>query len=203
MSRYLVPAAPHRVTQELRRSRFLTALAPAPDVATAEAFLAAMRAEFPDANHHCYAYLIGPPGRTDRVSASDDGEPRGTAGRPMLQVLVHSGIGDIAAVVVRHFGGVKLGTGGLTRAYSGGVRLALEGLPTQERVARATARLRLSYPDLEQVKRLLPEHDTLITQEDFGVAITLTLAPPEDQLDALEAALTSLTLGRAHLEPER
>src|SRR6185437_606076 len=85
--------------------------------------------EFSDATHNCWAYVAGPPGSTSRVGMSDAGEPHGTAGRPMLTVLLHSGVGEIAAVVTRYYGGTKLGTGGLVKAYGGSVQLALESLP--------------------------------------------------------------------------
>ena len=102
----------------------------------AAALVARLREEFPDANHHCWAFVVGPPGSTARVGSSDAGEPSGTAGRPMLEALVHGPVGDAAAVVVRWFGGVKLGTGGLARAYSGAVRDALEVLTERERSCR-------------------------------------------------------------------
>src|SRR5690349_3350547 len=134
--RYLVPARVHRVEQEVQKSRFVTTAAPAPTVEEARAFIARVREEFPDATHNCWAYVAGPPGSTAQVGMSDDGEPHGTAGRPMLTVLLHSGVGDICAVVTRYFGGTLLGTGGLVKAYSGGVQLALVDLPTIERVPK-------------------------------------------------------------------
>ncbi|NLG62975.1 MAG: hypothetical protein GX539_12100, partial [Candidatus Cloacimonetes bacterium] len=100
----------------VQRSRFIATLAHAPDVESARAFIEEVRAEFPDATHNCWAFVAGPPGSTSHVGFSDAGEPHGTAGRPMLDVLLHSGIGEVAAVVTRYFGGVKLGKGGLVRA---------------------------------------------------------------------------------------
>src|SRR5215217_5406636 len=132
--RYLIPAERHRTHEEIERSKFVTTVAPAPTIDDAQAFLAAMRAEFPDATHNCWAYVVGPPGSTTRIGMSDDGEPHGTAGRPMLTMLLHGGLGDVAAVVTRYYGGTKLGTGGLVRAYGGAVQEALLGLPRAERV---------------------------------------------------------------------
>jgi hypothetical protein len=109
---YRVPAGEHRARDEISRSRFVTTLAPAPSLAEAHAFVARVRAEFPDATHNCWAFVVGPPGSTGRVGLSDAGEPHGTAGRPMLTALLHSGVGDVAAVVTRYYGGTKLGTGG-------------------------------------------------------------------------------------------
>src|SRR5512136_3037013 len=136
MSRYPVPAGSARVEETILRSRFIASAAPAATVEEARAFVAALRAEFSDATHNCYAYVAGPPGSTAQVGMSDDGEPGGTAGRPMLAVLLGSGVGDLVAVVTRFFGGTKLGTGGLVRAYSGGVKAALAQLPLQEKVSR-------------------------------------------------------------------
>jgi uncharacterized YigZ family protein len=128
-----VPAAPVRV--ETHRAQPLHRhAARAESVADAKAVLASVRSEFPDATHHCFAYAIGPPGSTDAVASADDGEPAGTAGRPMLGVLLNSGLGDVVVVVSRYFGGVKLGKGGLVRAYRGSVQHALREVTMRERV---------------------------------------------------------------------
>ena len=100
--RYPIPAGEHRAQQEISRSRFIATIAPAATVEDAQAFIARMRAEFPDATHNCWAFVVGPPGSTGRVGMSDDGEPHGTAGRPMLTVLLHSGVGAGAAVGTRY-----------------------------------------------------------------------------------------------------
>ena len=136
--RYPVPAGVHRVETEVRRSRFVATLAPVATVDEAHAFVRAMNDEFADATHNCWAFVVGPPGSTARIGMSDAGEPRGTAGRPMLTALLHGGVGDVAAVVTRWYGGTKLGTGGLARAYAGAVVEALAALPRAERVERAT-----------------------------------------------------------------
>ena len=129
-NRYRVPTRLHRVEQELQRSRFITTLAPAPTVEEAKSFISRVREEFPDANHNCWAYVVGPPGSTGMAGLSDDGEPHGTAGRPMLTALLHGNVGDVAVVVTRYFGGTLLGKGGLVRAYTGCVQQGLEHLPT-------------------------------------------------------------------------
>ena len=99
--RYLIPAAIHRVEEEIKRSRFITTVAYAPTLAEARDFLATMRAEFADASHNCWAHVIGPPGSTGQAGMSDDGEPPGTDGRPMLTVLLHAGIGDVIVASVK------------------------------------------------------------------------------------------------------
>ena len=118
--RYLIPAQTFRNTEEIKHSRFITTVGHAPTVEAARSFVTQISQEFSDASHNCWAYVVGP-GTTSQIGMSDAGEPHGTAGRPMLMVLSHSGVGDICAVVTRYFGGKLLGKGGLVKAYSGGV----------------------------------------------------------------------------------
>lgn len=199
--RYSVPADRHRVTQEIERSRFITTVAPAATLEEARAFIDEVRAEFPDANHNCWAYVVGPPGSTAAIGMSDDGEPHGTAGRPMLTALLHSGVGDIAAVVTRYFGGIKLGKGGLVRAYTGSVQQALETLPTRERVETATLEVVLEYAALTPVQQVLEEHEAEIVAEDYAADVTLTVELPESRLAGFRAAVLDITRGRAAIEP--
>ena len=128
-NRYPIPATTHRTEEEIKRSRFITTVAHTPTLEDARTFVSQLKEEFADASHNCWAYVIGPPGSTSHIGMSDDGEPHGTAGKPMLTVLLHSGVGNICAVVTRYFGGTLLGKGGLVKAYSGGIKLALEDLP--------------------------------------------------------------------------
>ena len=199
--RYPVPADRHRVTREIERSRFITTVAPAATLEEARAFIDEVRAEFPDANHNCWAYVVGPPGSTAAIGMSDDGEPHGTAGRPMLTALLHSGVGDIAAVVTRYFGGIKLGKGGLVRAYTGSVQQALETLPTRERVETATLEIVLEYAALTPVQQVLEEHEAEIVAEDYAADVTLTVELPESRLAGFRAAVLDITRGRAAIEP--
>ena len=138
---YLVPVGLQRAEHVVSRSRFITSLARAPTPKAAHAFVEQIRDEFPGATHHCWAFVAGFPGSTTHVGLSDAGEPKGTGGRPMLTVLLHSGIGEVVAVSSRWFGGTKLGTGGLARAYAEGVSQVLEALATEPKVRRAAARL--------------------------------------------------------------
>ena len=155
VSRYPVPAGVHRTEQVIQRSRFVATLGPAATVDEAVAFVRAVAAEFADATHNCWAYLVGPPGSTGRVGMSDAGEPHGTAGRPMLTALLHSGVGDVAAVVTRYYGGTKLGTGGLVRAYGGAVQAALAALPRGERVEYVELAVAVEYAHVSAVQQLL------------------------------------------------
>lgn len=129
----LEPGTFHRAEETIRRSRFIVTMARVTSPAEAKAFIERIREEHAHATHNCWAYNAGAPGDTAQVGASDDGEPKGTAGRPMLTAILHGGVGEVAAVVTRYFGGILLGTGGLVRAYQGSVKLGLEGLPTRMR----------------------------------------------------------------------
>lgn len=199
--RYAIPAGLHRVEESIRRSRFITTLAPAATVAAAHQFIARIRAEFPDATHNCWAFVAGPPGSTTAVGLSDDGEPHGTAGRPMLEALLHSEVGEVAAVVTRYFGGVKLGKGGLQRAYSGGVKLALASLPRVERVDRVGLVVVLDYSALDPVRRMAQELDAELTGESFTDDVRLELAVPVGAVDRFRAGVAELTGGRAVVSP--
>lgn len=196
-SRYPVPAAEFRQTEVISRSRFITTVAPAPSVGDAMDFINRMKAEFPDATHNCWAYLVGPPGSSARIGMSDDGEPHGTAGKPMLGMLLHGGIGDTAAVVTRYFGGTKLGTGGLVRAYGGCVQRALQAMTRSERVERVNLVVRMAYPDLEAVRGLAAEYEAIILDQSFGADVALNIMAPVEGQERLVAAILDGTRGRA------
>ncbi|QSQ23565.1 YigZ family protein [Pyxidicoccus parkwayensis] len=197
--RYPIPAGLHRVEQDIQRSRFITTAAPAPTVEDAKAFIARVRGEFPDANHNCWAYVVGPPGSTAQVGMSDDGEPHGTAGRPMLTALLHGGVGDVAVVVTRFFGGTLLGKGGLVRAYTGCVQQALESLPTTERVRKVRLSVELEYASIDGVRRLLPDYEATVVSEEYGATVGYRFELPVTRVGAFRTALTDLTQGQVLL----
>ena len=190
-----VPARIHRVEEVIQRSRFVTTVARAPSSEAAHAFVQRMRDEFPDATHHCWAFVAGPPGSTRAVGMSDDGEPHGTAGRPMLTTLLHSGGGEIVAVCTRYYGGTKLGTGGLSRAYSGGVKLALESLPVEELMARPRVEVELGYPHVDGLQRILDEVGAELEHEVYGATVRYVARVPEIRLARFQRQLADLTGG--------
>ncbi|MCH1571776.1 MAG: YigZ family protein [Longimicrobiales bacterium] len=200
--RFPIPARVHRVEQVIQRSRFITTVAHAPDPEAAHAFVARMRDEFPDATHNCWAFVAGPPGSTTRIGMSDDGEPHGTAGRPMLTSLVHSGVGEIVAVSTRYYGGVKLGTGGLSRAYSGGVVLALAEMPREEKVDRRGVRLTVGYPDIDSIQRLVSEREWILLDESFGSDVSLELLIPSSEIEDARTLVADRTRGSGVLEED-
>lgn len=197
--RYLIPSRPYRVEEVIQKSRFITTLAHAQDPDTAHAFVERIREEFSDSTHNCWAFVAGPPGSTAHIGMSDDGEPRGTAGRPMLNTLLHSEVGEVVAVCTRYFGGTKLGTGGLSRAYSAGVKLALESLPTQEKVKRVLLEIQVEYDAVDGLKRLLEDLEGLVEEEDYGAQVTYRVAIPLESVDPLEHGLAEITRGKAQI----
>src|SRR4051795_6823836 len=152
MAAYAAPAGESRAEIREKGSVFLAVLGPAADEAAARALLACLEKEFPDATHHCWAWRLGAP---PRERSADAGEPAGTAGMPILQVLRGAGLSDVLAVVVRWFGGTKLGKGGLARAYAGASREALAGLPVAIRAPVVRLTLRVPYEQVGAVKRLI------------------------------------------------
>lgn len=200
-TRYMVPGARHRVEDEIRRSRFITTLDRAASVADAQALIRGVREEFPDATHNCWAFVAGPPGSTAQVGSSDDGEPHGTAGRPMLHALLHSGVGEVVAVVTRYYGGTNLGTGGLVRAYSGGVIHALEGLARIERIDAATVEIEIPYGRFSALERVLPTFEATIAHREFGATARLAVRLPAESVETFRQAVSDISNGQARVVP--
>ena len=198
---FLIPSVQHRAEQVIDRSRFIATIAHTPTPPDARAFIDAIRSEFPDATHNCWAYVCGPPASTANIGMSDAGEPHGTAGRPMLDVLLHSGVGEITAVVTRYYGGTKLGTGGLVKAYGGSVQLALASLPTARRVLRVEVRIDATYADIDIIRRSLAEFDGTLVSELYDEHVRYVAAIPSEAIDRFATALVDRTAGRAAITP--
>lgn len=199
--RYPIPAARTRAELVIERSRFICTIAHAATPEAAHAFVREIAAEFADATHNCWAFVAGPPGSSARIGMSDDGEPHGTAGRPMLTVLMHAGVGEVAAVVTRYYGGTKLGTGGLARAYSGAVQAALAELPRRERVETTTVTVSVDYAHFAAVRHALPAIEAEVLGEAFGADVTLTLRVPAARLGELRLAIGNAAGGRERYLP--
>jgi uncharacterized YigZ family protein len=195
MAPRLIPARKARIEMRVVNSRFIATGGPAFSVAEARASIDAVRAEFADASHNVPAYVIGH-GASVTAHCSDDGEPSGTAGRPALAVLQGSGLGDVAVVVTRYFGGTKLGTGGLVRAYGDAVRELLAVLPRAQKVPTHTAMIALPYPLFEQARLLVAAHQGQILDETFAVDVTLTARFPVARFAAFQGALRELSGGQ-------
>ena len=192
--RYPIPAAEARAEIEVKNSRFVATAVPAFSVEEAREFIARVKAEFSDATHNVPAFLIGF-GNSVTAHCNDDGEPSGTAGRPILAVLQGSGLGDIAVVVTRYYGGTKLGTGGLVRAYGDATKAVLDILPRAEKVPTHTTMLALPYNLLEQVRLLVGEWNGRILDEEFAADITMTTQFTVARFPGFQDALRELSHG--------
>jgi uncharacterized YigZ family protein len=199
MSSYPVPLHEIRRDLTISNSRFISSLTPSFSVEEAKAFIQRIKAEFPDASHHVPAYLIG---YGDSVIAycSDAGEPSGTAGRPTLAVLQGSGLGDVTVVVTRYFGGTKLGTGGLVRAYAQAVRLAVEDVPRAQRVLTHTLMLAFPYTYLERIRLMVASMGGNILDEQFAADVTMTVRLKVERLEGFQSKLNDLTNGKIEAE---
>lgn len=196
MTDYPIPGEAVTWSEEIKKSRFITLLCHTPDVEAARAWIAKVRADHPAARHHCWAYVAGAPDDSQVYGFSDDGEPSGTAGKPMLAQLMGSGVGEICAVVVRYYGGVLLGTGGLVKAYGGGVGAALRQMPRAIRRAMVSTRLQCEYGDMALIEHLQGQFDGVTEVADYGARVSLQLAWPAEHLAQVTALLTERSQGR-------
>lgn len=185
------PAAAGESRAEIREkgSRFLAVALAAADESELKEQLAGLAADFPEASHHCWACRLGWP---PRERSSDAGEPAGTAGVPILQVLRGSGLSDVVAVVVRWFGGTRLGKGGLARAYAAAARAALEGLPVATRATTVRFDLDVPYEKVGAVKRLVHPPEVELAGEEYGASARLVLEVVEERREGLIEALADL-----------
>lgn len=198
---YLLPAAgrTYQYEWELKRSRFITTARRVMNEEEARGFVAEIKATYPDASHNCSAYYYQVDGANPVERSSDDGEPSGTAGRPMLEQLKGSGMCDIAVVVTRYFGGVKLGAGGLVHAYSESVGLILPTIPRVRRHLRELYLVDFPHADAGRIEAELRARGVQVTDVEYGRAATYTLAVPPGGVDDLTDTLASLTQGDAQL----
>lgn len=181
-----------------KKSRFIATIRPVSSEEEAAAFIEEMKKKYYDAKHNCSAFVIGSKGELTR--SSDDGEPSGTAGRPMLEVLTGSGIRNIAVVVTRYFGGVLLGTGGLVRAYSGAVKMALEQCETITRRYGVQMLIKTDYNGVGKIQYLLGSKDVVIQDSVYAADVQMTVLVPIEEYDRLCKELVEATNGRVGLE---
>lgn len=201
MDSWPIPAASVSVSEEIKKSRFITLIAHTDGVEAAKAFVESVRSQHPDARHHCWAWIAGAPDNSQKLGFSDDGEPAGTAGKPMLAQLMGRGVGEITAVVVRYSGGIKLGTGGLVKAYGGGVQQALNQLTTVLKIPLTEYTLQCDYAQLEGVEALLKRYDGKIAACEFQASVLLRVALPGRHQTEFAARLADFSRGSLHLSP--
>lgn len=192
---YLV--AENSVIEEIivNKSRFICYLYPCTSIEGFKVSLKEVQQLHPQASHHCYAYLSSRADSSQHYGFSDDGEPSGTAGRPMLSVLQGSNVGEICAVVVRYFGGTKLGTGGLQRAYGTSVRQALTLLITKMKIPMVSRTLACQYTQMNDVLHVIEKIGGIVVKQDFSESIELLIKLPEDNLEITEQQIQIISSG--------
>lgn len=199
MDHYPAPSHTQVFELEIKRSRFISTFCFCEDRAQAKQKIAEIAAKYPDASHNCWAFVAGTPDAYDGMDQSDDGEPKGTAGKPMLNVLQHSGLGNCLVVVSRYFGGIKLGVGGLVRAYTQAVSAALPMLKTELQLLRAPLQISIDYSQLARLEYWLSELGIVIIDKLFDSEVTLTLSIPQTQMPTIERDLILQTNAKVRI----
>ena len=197
MTEYLVPYANAESEFEEKRSRFISHVFLVESEAEARARIDEMKKKYYDARHNCWCFVL----HDGTVRYGDDGEPQGTAGQPILNVLEREGVQDVLCVVTRYFGGILLGAGGLCRAYTKAAKDALDDAGISELRPWSVLRLDCPYALFERVKLELEKHSGLLRDTDYGAEIAMTVLLPEPEEAAFAAALRELSAGS--LCPER
>lgn len=196
MEDYLIVAGTAEAELVEKRSRFIGAVFPVETEQQAREYLDAVRKKHYDARHHCFCYRL----KDGTVRYGDDGEPQGTAGQPMLNVFERENIQNVLCVVTRYFGGILLGAGGLTRAYSKTAKLALDAAGIARQCVWDCLDIGCSYGFLERAKLELAAHEGLVEGIDYGADVLLHAAVPQEKTEALTARLTDLSAGTVHPE---
>lgn len=202
MKPYLIPAETISFTEEIKKSRFITYLAHTEGIDAAKDYIQSIKAQYPDARHHCWAFVAGRPDDSQQLGFSDDGEPTGTAGKPIMAQLLGSQLGEVTCVVVRYFGGIKLGTGGLVKAYGNGAQQALKILPTQTKVPQKVFNLVCDYSLINAIELLLAQVNGVILHSDYNEAVALQIAIPATLEQEVNDRLRDISRGALTLTPE-
>lgn len=176
---YPTPADSVQAEIEIKKSRFIARAAKVIDRAAALACVDQAKRDFPDARHHCWAYLLGDPKAASSAAMNDAGEPSGTAGRPILNVIQHKGVGDVIVVVSRYFGGIKLGAGGLVRAYGGAAEAVMARLPLAQARPMCEASLCLDFAQEQPLRHWAECHGAQLLQVDYAQQVSIRLSLPE------------------------
>lgn len=184
-----------RAELHIKKSRFIAVVAPVPDRDAAMRLIAALREEHRTATHVCWALMAG-----GQSGMSDDGEPSGTAGRPMLEVLRHHDLDGVLAAVVRYYGGIKLGAGGLVRAYTDAVAAALKQAQLIKHIAMSRLSVRLEYADEARVRRWIEQQGYTLLNADHEDGVHMTVQLPAPDAESARGVLRDLTQGRARVD---
>ncbi|GAB6264012.1 YigZ family protein [Photobacterium sp. R1] len=197
---YPIPAAPVIAEEEIKKSRFITYLAHTPGLDAAKAFVQEIKTRHADARHNCWAFVAGRPNDSMLWGFSDDGEPSGTAGKPILAQLSGSGVGEITAVVTRYYGGIRLGTGGLVKAYGGGVQQALAVLTTKEKVITSPLYISCAYNQVPLLEAVIAEHGAEVVHAEYGADVRMTLELDCRLVDNFKVMLINRSSGQIRIQ---
>ncbi len=184
----------------VNRSRFRCYLYPCAGIDEAKGYVKQLQLEHPQASHHCYAFLIKAADDSLGYGYSDDGEPSGTAGKPMLAVLQGGGVGQVCAIVVRYFGGTKLGTGGLQRAYADSVRQALTFLQSKTKIPMAAKTLACQYSQVDDVLHVITQVEGQVVEQEYLQQVQFSFLIPIAKLALVEQKLQTLSAGELRLK---
>ncbi len=182
----------------VKKSRFIGITYPVNTPEEAADFVNSIKKKYYDARHNCYAYVIGD--KREQIKFSDDGEPGGTAGKPMLDVLLGSGITNIVVVVTRYFGGTLLGTGGLVRAYSDAAKEAVEASVTYTVERKIRLKIETDYTSFQSLERLFKSKDNVTYETEYSDKILMNVGIPVDLAEEIEKSVTEITSGKARIE---
>ena len=174
---------------EIKKSAFITYAYPVTSREQAMFHVEQLREQYADARHHCWAYIIGDPNNTTSAGFDDDGEPNGTAGRPILNVLQHKSIGNVIIIVVRYFGGIKLGAGGLTRAYAGSAQAAVDEMILSPYIPMITVEILAEFATEAQCRYVVESLDGSIENVAYSKQVTLTVTLAEANIEYLKERL--------------
>ena len=180
---YPVPAKQVETLYEIKKSKFIACAGFANSRKSAMALLDSVKQQYPDARHHCWAYVFGNPNSPSSAAMADDGEPSGTAGKPILNVLQHKDIGDIMIIVTRYFGGIKLGAGGLVRAYSAAAQQAIDALEIRQEIKLEALSVDIDFKHEQFVRYLVEQAQGKIANCNYASSVVINVELP---LDALE-----------------
>ena len=199
-SPYFVLEQSYEYTEEIKKSRFLTYLTPTKGRQAAEQFVRDIKAQHPNARHHCWAFVAGRPSDGQQYGFSDDGEPSGTAGKPILNCLLGSDVGEMTAVVVRYYGGIKLGTGGLVRAYAGGVQQVLKLIEPIECLIYKALHLTCDYPQIAAIESLFSVYNGKLKHAEYGAQVVMQLDVDARHIQAFITAVRNKTNGQVNVK---
>ncbi|EMI5493069.1 IMPACT family protein [Providencia stuartii] len=202
MKPYLIPAESISYVEEIKKSRFITYLAHTEGIDAAKDYIQSIKAQYPDARHHCWAFVAGRPDDSQQLGFSDDGEPTGTAGKPIMAQLLGSQLGEITCVVVRYFGGIKLGTGGLVKAYGNGAQQALKLLPTQTKVPQKTFQLVCDYSLINSIEQLITQIGGVVLHSEYNEVVSLRISIPATLEREVNDKLRDMSRGALELITE-